>query len=306
MAAWEYSQLSLVVNIPPTKVSMSRPLRFFMIFLFVSIVTIAGCNFLNVSQKTTDEFSPKSNVPEKISDSHYITVLGLMQGHLVAARDLLDGGTPDQAQYHLDHPLDELFGEIKPKLELEGVNTTEFYNSLDNLYSKAKFNPYSQEIKSKPWKSVTIIQSTIDSFVQKKFESSELNQNEFVQKVLLSILETAAVEYEAGIGKNCKIIAPIEYQDSFGFVKYIEEELLREEQGSWIPNSTKEKFQPIVKNLLDAWSPGEPFKGNLGEAPNCLEALSSLGNNPSVYPPEYPVMAANQVHQLIAEIKKDN
>lgn len=273
---------------------MHKRLKLFFISISI-LILIVSCNFNNNSNSTS-ESQLQADIPEEnYTDVDYIADLGLMRGHLIAAKELLDGGSPGQAQYHLAHPLEELYTQIEPTLEKQGINTDKFRKSLEQLYAQAKFKPYSQEIKNTPWESVKNIQSGIDDFFEKNPQSRE-----FVEKVFLSILETSAEEYEAGIGRNCKIVAPIEYQDSYGFVKYVKEELSR---ASWVPDATRDKFQPILEQLLVAWSPGKPFQGDINNNnPDCSIALSSKGNESSVYPPEYPVMTGQQVLDVVKRI----
>ncbi|MDY7006629.1 MAG: hypothetical protein SWX82_22590 [Cyanobacteriota bacterium] len=272
---------------------MYKRLKLFFISISI-LILIVSCNFYTNSN-STGEFDLGVDIPEEnYTDLDYIADLGLMRGHLVAAKELLDTGSPGQAQYHLAHPLEELYAQIEPVLKKQGIDTGKFHNSLEQLYETAEFKPYNQATKDRFSEAVNNIQSAIDKFFEKNPQSGE-----FVEKVFLSILETSAEEYGAGIGVNCKIIAPIEYQDSYGFVKYVKEELSR---ASWVSDTTREKFKPIVKELLVAWSPGEPPKNTTNNNLDCSIALSSVGNQPSVYPPEYPVMTGEKVSSLVENI----
>lgn len=262
--------------------------------LIATLVILVGRSFFTDSPTRISEIIHEPDVSS--SDQDYITDLGLMRGHLIAAEELLDGGSSDEAQYHLDHPIEELYGDIELMLQEKDIDHENFHRSLESLYELAKTDPYGQGVEDKPWESVNNIQSSIDSFFQENPQTPE-----FIQGVFSNILQTALEEYKAGIGKNCKIVAPIEYQDSFGFVKYVEEEL---ERASWVPNEMKEKMRPAVQELLKAWSPGEPFDEDTsgGEAMDCSTALSSIGDSPSVYPPEYPVMTPNMVSELVVKV----
>ena len=272
-------------------------------FLFISIcilISIVSCNLYSNSN-STNELEPVADIPEEnYTDLDYIADLGLMQGHLIAAEELLNGGSPAQAQHHLYHPLEELYDLVEPTLKEQGINTENFRKSLDELYDKARFEPYSQAREDKFSDAVANIRAAIEDFFKKNPQSPE-----FAEKVFDIILETSAEEYGAGIGRNCKIIAPIEYQDSYGFVKYVEEVVNENSKASWVSDATREKFQPIVKELLVAWSPGEPFQGNTNNnKPDCSVALSQKGNQSSVYPPQYPVMTGQQISNLVEKISR--
>ncbi|NEQ86004.1 MAG: hypothetical protein F6K26_39735, partial [Moorea sp. SIO2I5] len=199
---------------------MKNILKYVFITLVVALLVVVIGYYLpsNPPTKTSEIFS--NSEPEKLLDEDYIKNLGLMQGHLIAAKDLLNGGTPDQAQSHLEHPIEELYGEIQDKLKEEGVDN--FKQNLEDLYDTAKYKPYSDEVTKELDGAVAKIKSAIDSFFE---NNKNLQSPEFAEKVIISILNTASEEYEAAIGRNCKIVAPIEYQDSFGFVKYVENKL---------------------------------------------------------------------------------
>ncbi|NEQ62436.1 MAG: hypothetical protein F6K53_35615, partial [Moorea sp. SIO4A1] len=123
---------------------MKNILKYVLITLVVALLVVGIRYYLpsNPPTKTSEIFS--NSEPEKILDEDYIKNLGLMQGHLIAAKDLLNGGTPDQAQSHLEHPIEEIYGEIQDKLKEEGVD--DFKQNLEALYEKAKYHPYSDEV----------------------------------------------------------------------------------------------------------------------------------------------------------------
>lgn len=279
---------------------MTNILKYVVIALvFAIFVVVIGQNlFSSPSSKTSEIFSGvEISESKSISDLDYIKNLGLMQGHLIAAKELLDGGTPDQAQYHLDHPIDELYGEIEPRLQKEKVN---FRDSLEKLYDIAKYKPYNSQVNKIYNESIKKIQLAINNFFRDNRQRPEFAEPEFAENVLISILETASEEYEAAIGKNCKIIAPIEYQDSYGFVKYVKQEL--DDKESWASGDTKNKMSQGVQDILKAWSPGTPFDGTVSEPPDCSNVVSEVGSKPSVYPPEYPVMTAKRLSKKIEKI----
>ncbi|NEP30286.1 MULTISPECIES: hypothetical protein [unclassified Moorena] len=166
---------------------MKNILKYVFITLVVALLVVVIGYYLpsNTPTKTSELFS--NSEYEKILDEYYIKNLGLMQGHLIAAKDLLEGGTPDQAQSHLEHPIEELYGEIQDKLKEEGVD--DFKQNLEDLYDTAKYQPYSEEVTKKLQVSVADIKSAIDSFFE---NHKNLQSPEFAEIVLISILNTAS------------------------------------------------------------------------------------------------------------------
>ena len=55
----------------------------------------------------------------------YATVLGLMQGHLLVAGELMQRGRAADAEPHLAHPADELYGDLEPELSRRGCLPSE-------------------------------------------------------------------------------------------------------------------------------------------------------------------------------------
>ncbi|MEM1169795.1 MAG: hypothetical protein AAGJ08_12135 [Cyanobacteria bacterium P01_H01_bin.35] len=277
---------------------MYKQLKFLLISISI-LILIVSCNLGNSNSSGELEQDDISELiaEENYTNIDYITDLGLMRGHLIAATELLDTGSPAQAQHHLYHPLEELYDLVEPTLQKQGIDTEKFRKSLDKLYDTARFEPYSQARKDRLSEAVENIQSAIDAFFDKNPQSPE-----FVEKVFVRILETSAEEYGAGIGVNCKIIAPIEYQDSYGFVRYVEEVVTEGSKARWVSDGTRQKFQPIVQKFLLAWSPDEPPKNTSNNNPDCSVLLSSKGNQASVYPPEYPVMTGEEVSSLVKNI----
>ncbi|MBE9107654.1 hypothetical protein IQ229_22800, partial [Nostoc cf. edaphicum LEGE 07299] len=168
-----------------------------------------------------------------------MTALGLMKGHLMVANELLEQGTPDQAEPHLGHPVDELYGEIEDQLHSRKVR--EFKKTLEDLYDIAKYQPADKKVESGYKASMEAIAQAINALPK-----AELQSPKFVMQVVSRLLETAKVEYEAGIIDN-KIVARIEYQDSRGFV--INAKSFYDTISANVKQKTPETDQDILSSL---------------------------------------------------------
>ena len=148
-------------------------------------------------------------------DIDYMTKLGLMKGHLLVAKELLDQNQPKQAQPHIGHPVEEIYVDIEEQLNERKVK--EFKSNLVGLTDLVKSNPKDAKIKTN---FITSVQS-VDSAIA-VLPTEERSKPEFVLQVINGLLDAANSEYGAAIS-NGKITAPIEYQDSRGFVVYSQE-----------------------------------------------------------------------------------
>ncbi len=185
----------------------------FLVVTFVAVIFI----FLNSCDLGThSRKSPVDPVPEQpMTELLYLVELGLMKGHLLVANELLGQGTPDQAEPHLGHPIEEIYLQIDEPLQAHKI--PEFKTTLIKLHELAKYAPANPDIKTGYEASINSINMAINAIPQDKRQSPE-----FVIKAIGEILQTMADEYTAAVANN-KIVARIEYQDARGFMIYAEE-----------------------------------------------------------------------------------
>ncbi|QJB46645.1 ComEA family DNA-binding protein [Dolichospermum flos-aquae] len=173
-----------------------------------------------ITQPQFDQIKDMVTVEEVVltgeaKDIDYMTKLGLMKGHLLVAKELLDQNQPKQAQPHIGHPVEEIYIDIEEQLDERKVK--EFKSNLVSLTDLVKSNPKDAKIKTNFTTSVQAVDSAIAIL-----PAEQRSKPEFVLQVITSLLDAANSEYGAAIA-NGKITAPIEYQDSRGFVVYSQE-----------------------------------------------------------------------------------
>jgi hypothetical protein len=204
-------------------------------------------------------------------DVDYMTKLGLMKGHLLVAKELLDLQKPAQAEPHIGHPVEEIYVDVEDQLNER--NVPEFKTSLISLQDLVKAK--SAKIDTNFTEAVKSVDNAI-AFLPENQRSSP----EFVLQVINGLLDTANSEYTAAIA-NGKISAAIEYQDSRGFVIYAEE--LYKGISSQVSAANADTDKLIASNM------------------------SELSKNwPSVIPPPTPVNPPAVVTQLIKTIEKES
>ncbi|AVH67686.1 ComEA family DNA-binding protein [Nostoc sp. 'Peltigera membranacea cyanobiont' N6] len=145
-------------------------------------------------------------------DVDYMSKLGLMKGHLLVAKELLDQNQPKQAEPHIGHPVEEIYVDVEDQLNERKVK--EFKTTLVSLQDLVKSSPKDSKVKTNFASSMQSVDSAIAALPE-----AQRSKPGFVLQVINELLDSANSEYGAAIA-NGKITAPIEYQDSRGFVFY--------------------------------------------------------------------------------------
>ncbi|MDZ8226870.1 MULTISPECIES: helix-hairpin-helix domain-containing protein [unclassified Nostoc] len=173
-----------------------------------------------ITQEQFDQIKDQVGVQEvaltgEAKDVDYMSKLGLMKGHLLVARELLDQNQPKQAEPHIGHPVEEIYVDVEDQLNERKVK--EFKTTLVSLQDLVKSSPKDSKVKTNFASSVQAVDGAIAALPE-----SQRSKPGFVLQVINELLDSANSEYGAAIA-NGKITAPIEYQDSRGFVFYANE-----------------------------------------------------------------------------------
>ncbi len=205
-------------------------------------------------------------------DVDYMTKLGLMKGHLLVAKELLDLQQPKQAEPHIGHPVEEIYVDVEDQLNERKVK--EFKTTLAGLQDLVKSKPKDAKVGTEFANSMQAVDGAIASLPDTQRQSPQ-----FVLKVINGLLDTANSEYGAAIA-NGKVAAAIEYQDSRGFVIYA--------------NTLYQTIAPSVA------------KEN-PEAHNAIETtMAQLSKAwPTATAPAAPVLTPEEVSQLIKTIEQN-
>jgi flagellin-specific chaperone FliS len=145
-------------------------------------------------------------------DVDLMTNLGLMKGHLMVAQELIDQKKYKEAEPHIGHPVEEIYGSLEATLTARQL--PQFKDQLNKLNDLIKTAPDSPELPVAYKTAMTAIDGTIAAVPATQRQSPD-----FVLKVMSGLLNTAADEYKAAIADG-KFVELVEYQDSRGFVQY--------------------------------------------------------------------------------------
>lgn len=170
-----------------------------------------------ITQEQFDKIKDQVTTEEVVltgeaKDVDYMTKLGLMKGHLIVAKQLLDINQPKQAEPHIGHPVEEIYTDVEEQLKERNVK--EFKNTLISLQDLVKANPKAGKVKT----DFTSAMQAVDGAITALSET-ERSKPTFVLQVINGLLDAANSEYGAAVA-NGKITASIEYQDSRGFTTY--------------------------------------------------------------------------------------
>jgi len=230
-----------------------------------------------ISQQQFDQIKDMVTIEDVVltgeaKDVDYMTKLGLMKGHLLIAKELLDGQLPKQAEPHIGHPVEEIYVDVEEQLQERNVK--EFKTTLIGFQDLVKSNPKDAKVKTNFESSMQAVDSAIAGLPETQRSSPK-----FVLQVINGLLDSANSEYGAAIA-NGKVSAAIEYQDSRGFVTYADS---------------------LYKNISDKMAKENP------EAHKAIaDSITQLKTAwPSATAPAAPVKTPEQVSQLIKTIEQN-
>jgi hypothetical protein len=204
-------------------------------------------------------------------DVDYAVKLGLMKGHMMVAKELLDLQKPKEAEPHIGHPVEEIYADVEDQLKERKI--AEFKTPLVALQDFVKAGAKdSGKVTTNFKSSVQSIDGAIAALPAEQRQSPK-----FALQVINGLLDTANAEYGAAIADG-KIREAIEYQDSRGFVFYAEE--LYKATAANFAQKNPDLDKLIVKNMKElklTW--------------------------PTPMPPAKPVKTVEEVTKLVKEIE---
>jgi hypothetical protein len=231
-----------------------------------------------ISQAQFDQIKDLVTIKEVVlegeaKDVDYMTKLGLMKGHLLVAKELLDQNQPKQAEPHIGHPVEEIYVDVEEQLNERKVK--EFKTTLVSLEELVKSNPKSDKLKTDFKTSMQSVESAIAILPE-----GQRNKPAFVLQIINGLLDAANSEYTAAVA-NGKISAPIEYQDSRGFVIYAQE---------------------LYKGISAQVAKNDP-----GADKTITTSMTEVAKNwPSAIPPAAAVKTPEEVTKLIKAIELES
>lgn len=231
-----------------------------------------------ISQEEFDKIKDMVSVEDVVltgvaKDVDYMSKLGLMKGHLLVAKELLDQQQPNLAEPHIGHPVEEIYVDVEDQLQERNVK--EFKTTLISLQDLVKSQPKAAKVNTDFKTSMQAVDGAIAALPENQRSSPE-----FTLQVINELLDAANSEYGAAIA-NGKIAAAIEYQDSRGFVTYANQlfQGISSQMAATNPQAHK-AIETNMSELTKAWT--------------------------GAIPPAVPVKTPDQVSGLIKTIEQNS
>ena len=210
-----------------------------------------------IDQKQFDQIKDLVTIEDIVlagveKDADYMVKLGLMKGHLFVAKELLDLNKPKDAEPHIGHPVEEIYTDVVDQLNERKVK--EFKTTLITLEDLVKAGA---KDNNKVTTNFTESMQSIDGAIAVLPETQRKSPT-FILQVINGLLDTANSEYGAAITDN-KIKAAIEYQDSRGFIVYVN--MFYKEIATTMAKDRPEEHKLITENLKQlttAWPAAMP------------------------------------------------
>ena len=161
-------------------------------------------------------------MPAAISNEDHAELLfklGLLEGHLMVGRELIEANQPRLALPHFGHPVRELYDDIQGELKRRGV--TAFDGELIALEALAAGKPRDPATAAKLDGVLRILAA-----VRATVPSGLLDNERFMLGVLGEVAAIAAEDYSEAL-EGGRIEKPVEYHDSRGYLSYADKELRR-------------------------------------------------------------------------------
>jgi DNA uptake protein ComE-like DNA-binding protein len=207
-------------------------------------------------------------------DVDYMIKLGLMKGHLLVAKELIDLKKIDLAEPHIGHPVEEIYADVAEQLTERKVK--EFKTQLIDLHEQVKAGGKdAAKLSANFAASMKSVEDAITGL-----PAAQRTSPSFVLQIISGLLDSANSEYTAAIANN-KIAQAVEYQDSRGFVLY-----------------SQELYKAIEPQLA---------KSNAAAATSIGKSLTDLVKAwPGAIPPAAPVLPTTEVTKLVKSIESES
>jgi hypothetical protein len=195
--------------------------------------------------------------------------LGLIRGHLQIGGELVEAGRWADALPHFLHPQEEIYAGMREHLKTFEV--APFQTALMAL---------TQTVKAKNKDAYARARAALEerlAAADAKVRAKEANAAYFTLEAVLEILQVAAEEYEAAIGKGGRIANLVEYQDARGFV--FESERLVNGVASQLSAKDADAVKKIQAGLADLktiFPTAVPPKQAVKDAGQFLSDVSTL------------------------------
>jgi hypothetical protein len=147
-------------------------------------------------------------------DLDFALRIAQIRGHLTVADELVKQGDWNAALPHFRHPMEELYGAIRPKLKT--YNVAAFDSALKALAAVAKSKKAGEPYD----KALAAVDQALTQ-AETRVAEKQTDKTDFTLDTAFELLKSAGHEYEEAVKKG-RITNAVEYQDGRGFVWFAE------------------------------------------------------------------------------------
>ncbi|RAI60599.1 hypothetical protein [Roseicella frigidaeris] len=166
-----------------------------------------------------------ASTPEA-ADADYLEKLGLLEGHLIVGRKLLDAGEARLAVPHFGHPIRELYTWLEPRLALR--RAPGFERELEVMEAWAEGGNVGTDGRfGQAWESLAPKLAN----AKRAIDPHRLTSPRFMLSHVAIMVYDVASDYGESIERG-RIINVVEYHDSMGFLFYAQQTAGEQLKGS--------------------------------------------------------------------------
>jgi hypothetical protein len=193
--------------------------------------------------------------------------LGLIEGHLMVGRELIQAGQTQNALPHFGHPVRELYSDMLPVIAARGGE--QFDRDLVALEGLAVQEGNSTTFNTAFDAALTKVRASRDLIPAETWASVE-----YILGVVADTATTASTEYRNAIVAG-RIDSLIEYHDARGFVFYLTE-LLAAHQGADLRLAVARALVAGLRAFVEPLDPPNPPRATDAQFEEKAAALRTL------------------------------
>ncbi|MEJ0060347.1 MAG: hypothetical protein WDM79_12570 [Terricaulis sp.] len=158
-----------------------------------------------------DESPTASSGPGQV-DADFGLRLGLLEGHMMVGRELIEAGQKENALPHFGHPIRELYGDLRPVIAERGAE--QFEGDLVRAESLAALDGDTPEFR-------TAFDAAMAKVVAARatIPTETWNSDAYTLRLVSDLATTASQEYRNALVAG-RIDSLVEYHDARGFMFY--------------------------------------------------------------------------------------
>lgn len=210
-----------------------------------------------------------SDVSSERANLDLMEKLGLLEGHMMIGRALLEKGMVSDAMPHFGHPVRELYAYLKPFMDARGM--APFDDTLAQVESTArggKANAEFLKAYDASIEKVNVLRATVPK--------AQLDAPKFSLRLIALLLEDVAEDYGESIERG-RISNTVEYHDAMGFLGYTE-------------------------RLIDAYTKTAPPHARAAYVEALDEVRRAQAGFPSLKPPIQPPVTVSMLRNRSARV----